>query len=191
MSQVTVEVLAAGGWSRAGLGDTFSSEDSFALLVLDGGVARTSAVKDSKAPVWAASDRRAFRFAIADPSATLFVALFDEDPDPLSTDDPIGRCALAPRSLAPGATYDAWFPLSLKANEGAAPSGGSWRRGGDAADGDAAAGDVAAGHVVVPPQASPSRPRRARWSPKKPSRPRPRRTTSKRRRAAPLGSASA
>mmetsp|Transcript_6353 Transcript_6353/g.20056 ORF Transcript_6353/g.20056 Transcript_6353/m.20056 type:complete len:822 (-) Transcript_6353:111-2576(-) len=118
VGEVTVEVLAAGGWSRAGLGDTFSSEDSFALLVLDGGVARTSAVKDSKAPVWAASDRRAFRFAIADPSATLFVALFDEDPDPLSTDDPIGRCALAPRSLAPGATYDAWFPLSLKANEG-------------------------------------------------------------------------
>ena len=38
IGSVTVEVLQAGGWARTGLGDTFSSEDVFALIVCDGGV---------------------------------------------------------------------------------------------------------------------------------------------------------
>ena len=72
-------------------------------------------MKDVRAPAWAATDRRAFRFEICDAGATLFCGLFDYDAD--SNDDPIGRCALALRSLAPGATYDAWLPLSLRQNE--------------------------------------------------------------------------
>jgi hypothetical protein len=72
-------------------------------------------MKDVRAPAWAATDRRAFRFEICDAGATLFCGLFDYDSD--SNDDPIGRCALALRSLAPGATYDAWLPLSLRQNE--------------------------------------------------------------------------
>lgn len=60
-----------------------------------------------KVPTWSKSERRAFTFSVADPSATLYCAILDEDDDPLSRDDPIGRCALALRSLAPGAVYDA------------------------------------------------------------------------------------
>ena len=62
----------------------------------------------------------AFRFRIVDPAATLYVAIFDDDPNPLQSDDPIGRCAVGLRSLAPNAAYDAWFPLVFAATEGEA-----------------------------------------------------------------------
>eukprot|EP00629_Pelagomonadales_sp_RCC1024_P006352 CAMPEP_0119263948 /NCGR_PEP_ID=MMETSP1329-20130426/3194_1 /TAXON_ID=114041 /ORGANISM="Genus nov. species nov., Strain RCC1024" /LENGTH=245 /DNA_ID=CAMNT_0007263687 /DNA_START=44 /DNA_END=778 /DNA_ORIENTATION=+ len=117
---VTVEVLAAGGWARAGMGDSFSSEDVFALVVCDGGVARTDVKPDARVPIWASTERRAFAFDVADPSATLYCALLDEDSDPFSEDDPIGRCAVALRALAPDTTYDAWLPLALRGSEGEA-----------------------------------------------------------------------
>lgn len=40
--RLDVEVLCAGGWTRSGVGDVFTDEDCYALLVCDGCVARTS-----------------------------------------------------------------------------------------------------------------------------------------------------
>ena len=57
---------------------------------------------------------------IVDPAATLYVAIFDDDLNPLQSDDPIGRCAVGLRGLAPNAAYDAWFPLVFAATEGEA-----------------------------------------------------------------------
>ena len=114
---VFVEVIAAGGWTRDGVGDALSDEDCFALLVVDGCVARTSTISDQRVPCWAMDDRRAFRMDVCDPGATLFVGVLDEDNTPLDPDDQIGRCAVALRALAPGVTYDAWFPLTLHASE--------------------------------------------------------------------------
>ena len=74
-------------------------------------------------PIWESGERRAFKFDVADPSATLYCALLDEDSDPFSQDDPIGRCAVALRALAPDTTYDAWLPLALKGSEGEALCG--------------------------------------------------------------------
>lgn len=115
---VEVELLCAGGWTSVGVGDTFSAEDCYGLVVLDGGVGITSIKDNAKVPAWSADERRAFRFRVVDPAATLYVAIFDDDPNPLQSDDPIGRCAIGLRSLAPDATYDAWFPLTYAATEG-------------------------------------------------------------------------
>jgi hypothetical protein len=117
---VEVEVICAGGWTSVGVGDAFSAEDCYALVVLDGGVGITSIKDNAKVPAWSADERRAFRFRIVDPAATLYVAIFDDDPNPLQSDDPIGRCAVGLRSLAPNAAYDAWFPLVFAATEGEA-----------------------------------------------------------------------
>jgi len=114
---VEVEVLCAGGWTTSGVGDALSAEDCYALVLLDGGVAQTNVIQDAKVPAWRATDRRAFRFRVADPGATLYVGIFDEDPNPIESDDAIGRCAIALSAFAPGARYDAWFPLTWKATE--------------------------------------------------------------------------
>ena len=45
------------------------------------------------------------------------MGIFDEDPNPIESDDAIGRCAIALSAFAPGARYDAWFPLTWKATE--------------------------------------------------------------------------
>ena len=42
------------------------------------------------------SERRAFRFTVSDPAATLFLGVFDEG---TLEDEPIGRCAVALRAL--------------------------------------------------------------------------------------------
>ena len=120
VATVDVEVLAAGGWCREGVGDALSAEDCFAILVVDGAVARTSTVPNQKVPCWGRDDRRAFRIDVCDPGATLFVGVYDEDPNPLDPDDKIGRCAVSLRALAPNALYDAWFPLTLRGDEGEA-----------------------------------------------------------------------
>ena len=112
---VEVEVLQAGGWTRANMGDAFTAEDVFVVVVCDGGVGQTTTQLDAVAPAWGADERRAFRFPVADPAATLFLGVFDEGFD---GDVPIGRCAVALRALAPETRYDAWLPLSYRGTEG-------------------------------------------------------------------------
>ena len=47
---VEVEVICAGGWTSVGVGDAFSAEDCYALVVLDGGVGITSIKDNAKVP---------------------------------------------------------------------------------------------------------------------------------------------
>lgn len=105
------EVIQAGGWSSSGVGDVLSAEDVYVLLSVDGLVARTATRKDARQPTWLSDERRAFEMEVRDAAATLFVAVADEDDEPMVRDGYIGRAALPVRSLRPGTTYDAWLPL--------------------------------------------------------------------------------
>lgn len=107
---VEIEVLQAGGWTRAMMGDAFSAEDVFVMVVCDGCVGVTCTKDDCVAPAWGSQERRAFRLPVYDAAATLSLACFNER---TKEDWPIGRCAVALRSFAPNTVYDCWLPLVL------------------------------------------------------------------------------
>ena len=78
---------------------------------------QTNTKDDAVAPAWKRNERRAFRFPVADPAATLFCGVFDQYG---KTDWPIGRCSIALRALAPSSTYDCWLPLLMRGSDGEA-----------------------------------------------------------------------
>ena len=134
-----VEVLEAENLPNK---DIMGSTDAYAVLLLEGVAARSSAVQDSLSPRWAAaSSCRAFQLPVSHASSCLYLSLFDFDEanmfeDLLNMgesnlisntaskalgaialdqigDDPVGRVTLPLSALVSGVQYDAWLPLAL------------------------------------------------------------------------------
>jgi len=122
--------------------DIMGSTDAYAVLLLEGVAARSSAVQDSLSPRWAAaSSCRAFQLPVSHASSCLYLSLFDFDEASMFEDllnmgesnlisntaskalgaialdqigdDPVGRVTLPLSTLVSGVQYDAWFPLAF------------------------------------------------------------------------------
>ena len=96
-----IEILQAGGWTRANMGDAFSAEDVFVMVVSDGCVAVTSTKYDCVAPAWKADERRAFRIPVNDGAATLSLACFNERKREDRAIGTVSRCAAEPSRRTP------------------------------------------------------------------------------------------
>ena len=146
IGELRVEVLEAEGLPNndAIAGVSYGNKtDSYALVLFEGSIGRTSIVRDSLEPRWSANDPacfRAFKFPVVKPYSVLYVSINDYDGGRrlemsgeaeqlaaqaggvevegskrmnVNGDDPIGRVAIQLCRLLPGHEYDCWYPLAL------------------------------------------------------------------------------
>ena len=147
IGELRVEVMQAEGLPNndaiAGITLAGNKTDSYALVLFEGTVARTSVVRDSLNPRWGANDPKAFRafkFPVIKPYSVLYVSINDYDGSikqetmsksqsqradaagiekegsdrlGVNSDDPIGRVAIQLSRLLSGHEYDCWHALSL------------------------------------------------------------------------------
>lgn len=68
-------------------------------------------IRNSRGPSWGADQARAFRFPVTCPYSTFSIAVNDEDENPLSADDPLGRIVQCLTRMHDRTVYDCWFDL--------------------------------------------------------------------------------
>ncbi|GMI31738.1 hypothetical protein TrCOL_g8321 [Triparma columacea] len=113
MGTLSVEVLEMRGVRKCDL--ISRKSDPYVVFVFEDKAMKTDYISKCLSPVFPHKCKRAVKFPITTPAASLYVGAFDYDTDVTHTniedDDPLGRVVVKLSCLRPNTEYDVVYPL--------------------------------------------------------------------------------